>query len=398
MEEKERSKRGFWKGILLGAVGAFLLATGIYGKIYMEIYGNPFSEETNVLTNPAHVQKLKYLESLIDKYYLEEKDEEELAEGIYTGLLYGLQDPYSRYYTAEEYQEVSESTEGEYVGIGILMGKASQGGALVIECYPDGPCDLAGVLVGDVIVKINEQDVTDMKTSQIVQLVKNVADKQVILTIERENTEEPLVIPVEISDVELPTVTGKMLDSQTGYVAISEFKGVTPKQYENVVQDLKDQGMERMIVDLRDNPGGLLNSVCDVLSQILPKGRIVYTENKYGIQEEKLCDGENPLNMPLIVLVNGNSASASEVFAGAIQDYQVGTIVGTTTYGKGIVQTLKELSDGSAVKMTISKYFTPNGNDIHGVGIQPDVVIQEESSTEEIDEQLEKAKEILGEI
>ena len=171
----------------------------------------------------------------------------------------------------------------------------------------------------------------------------------------------------------IQTVSHEMLSGDTGYIRISEFSEVTSDQYKKAFADLKEQGMKKLVVDLRDNPGGLLTAVCGVLRQILPKGLIVYTEDKNGKREEETCDGKNELDMPLAVLVNGNSASASEIFAGAVKDYGIGTIVGTTTYGKGVVQTIQPLTDGSAVKITIAKYFTPKGNDINKKGITPDV-------------------------
>ena len=189
---------------------------------------------------------------------------------------------------------------------------------------------------------------------------------------------------------------------KTGYIRISEFTGVTPEQYEKAFSNLKDQGMEELVIDLRNNPGGLLTSVCDVLNNILPEGLIVYTEDKYGNRQEEYSDGKNPLDMPLAVLVNEGSASASEIFAGAVQDYGIGTIVGTTTYGKGVVQAVHQLEDGSAVKLTVSNYYTPKGNSINEVGIQPDVevkldteLLNKEEISHEEDNQLQEALEIL---
>ena len=228
-------------------------------------------------------------------------------------------------------------------------------------------------------------------------MIKDNEDKDVVLTVQRkgEDTQE---ITVKVSNVELPSVFGEMLDENTGYIQITEFKGVTVEQYEEVFADLKEQGMERLVVDLRDNPGGLLNVVCDILRDILPEGLIVYTEDKNGNRSEETCDGKNPLDMPLAVLVNGNSASASEIFAGAVKDYGLGTIVGTTTYGKGVVQSIRQLSDGSAVKLTIANYYTPKGNSINKTGIRPDVEVElspellnQEEITHEEDNQLQAA-------
>lgn len=340
---------------------------------------------------------------MIDEYYLWDKNEDQLKEGIYTGLIYGLGDPYSRYYTAEEYQEENAATQGEYVGIGVVIQKSRKGGMQIVECYEGGPGELAGLKAGDRIREINGVDVTDRETREAVELIKSAEGSAVKLTIYRENTAETLEISVPVTDVELPSVFYEMLDSVTGYLRITEFKGVTVQQYKAAFADLESQGMEQMIVDLRNNPGGLLDSVCDILREILPEGLIVYTEDKKGSREEEFCEGNHPLNMPLAVLVNENSASASEIFAGAVQDYGIGTIVGTTTFGKGIVQSIRKLSDGSAVKLTVSDYYTPKGNSIHKVGIQPDVEVeldqellyQAEISHEE-DNQLQAARKILS--
>ena len=242
-----------------------------------------------------------------------------------------------------------------------------------MQLYEGGPGEQAGLKTGDVIKAVDGTDVTEKETSDIASMVRDSDKDFVTLTIQREDEEKTQNIKVEIRDVEIQTVSHEMLVGDTGYIRISEFSEVTSDQYKKAFADLKDQGMKKLVVDLRDNPGGLLTAVCGVLLQILPEGLIVYTEDKNGKREEETCDGKNELTMPLAVLVNGNSASASEIFAGAVKDYGIGTIVGTTTYGKGVVQTIQPLTDGSAVKITIAKYFTPKGNDINKKGITPDV-------------------------
>ena len=223
-----------------------------------------------------------------------------------------------------------------------------------------------------------------------------------ILTIQREGEKNTKEVKVSVTGVEIPSVSSEMLEENIGYIKISKFTGVTYEQYHAAFEKLKEQGAKQLIVDLRNNPGGLMTAVCDVLREILPEGLIVYTEDKYGNRVEETCDGKSPLNMPLVVLVNEGSASASEIFAGAVQDHKVGTIVGTTTYGKGIVQTVRQLSDGSAVKLTVSKYYTPNGNNIHEVGIQPDVEVELSDDVTDLsqveqsqDNQLQKALEVV---
>ena len=355
-----------------------------------------------VLSDTSHVQKIEYLEKLIDQEYLGEVDNDEMAEGVYAGLVYGLGDVYSRYYTADEYAQETASTDGAYAGIGVSIQKNKNGGVQIAECYEGGPGADAGLQTGDVITAINDTDVTDMELSDVVSLIRENKDKTIVLTVFRENEEKSREISVDVTDVELPSVFGEMLDKKTGYIQITQFTGVTPQQYKDMFTELKDKGMERLVIDLRDNPGGLLTSVCDILREILPEGLIVYTEDKYGNREEETCDGKHQLDMPLAVLVNENSASASEIFAGAVQDHGVGTIVGTTTYGKGVVQELRQLSDGSAVKLTVSNYYTPNGNSINKVGIKPDVevklasvLLNKDEITHEEDNQLQKALNVI---
>lgn len=387
--------RQFWKG---AAVGGAAVVIAMAGR-FVSIYG-----VDTVLTNREYAEKLRTLEKIIDTNYLEEKDKDALAEGMYAGLLYGLNDPYSCYYTAEEYEKQNTETEGSYVGIGVAMKKNPDGGVKIAECYEGGSAYAAGIKVNDIISSIDGKDITDWEMEDVADYIKNREADAVSLTVHRENVEEALDISVKIADVELPSVYGEMLDKKTGYIEITEFKGVTFEQYKETFERLKEQGMERLVIDLRDNPGGLLTSVCDVLGWILPEGLIVYTEDKYGNKMEETCDGKHPLDMPLAVLVNEGSASASEIFAGAVQDYEVGTIVGTTTFGKGVVQALYPMSDGSAVKLTVSKYYTPKGKNIHGEGISPDIKVKlnpelfnQTELTREEDNQLQAAVQSLEE-
>ena len=356
----------FKKGIAVG-VAVTLVVTGTGFAGYQKI----MFPKGSALSDTKTVQKLNYLESLINEEYLEEKEEDSLREGLYAGLMSGLNDPYSIYYTAEQYKELNTSNEGSYVGIGAVLQKDKDGGAKIVQLYEGGSGEQAGLKKGDVLKAIDGEDVTEKETSDIASMIRESDKDSVSLTIQRD--EETKKIKVEIRDVEIQTVSHEMLDDETGYIRISEFSEVTSNQYKKAFEDLQDKGMKKLVVDLRDNPGGLLTAVCDVLRQILPEGLIVYTEDKNGKKEEEKCDGKSELAMPLAVLVNGGSASASEIFAGAVKDYGIGTIVGTTTYGKGVVQTIQPLSDGSAVKITIAKYFTPKGNDINKKGIAPDV-------------------------
>ena len=383
------------KGVATGVVLTIAAGGGIRAV--------QFYHSGEILSDMSFTQKIKYLENMIDQEYLGDINTDDLEEGVYSGLVYGLGDVYSRYYTKEQYEQENATTEGSYVGIGVSMQANDAGGVQIVDCYKGSTAEEAGLKSGDVITAINGEDITDAELSDVVSIIKENKNKEIVLTVQRQG-EDTQEITVKVSDVELPSVFGEMLDDNIGYIQITEFKGVTTEQYEEVFADLKDQGMKKLVIDLRDNPGGLLNIVCDILRDILPEGLIVYTEDKNGNRSEETCDGKNPLDMPLAVLVNGNSASASEIFAGAVKDYEIGTIVGTTTYGKGVVQSIRQLSDGSAVKLTVANYYTPKGNSINKTGIKPDVEVELDSElvnkdeiTHDEDNQLQEALKVLKE-
>lgn len=380
----------FFKGFLLGLLLMALVSAG--GFYAYTTAGH--SQTGGTLTNPENLDKISYLESLIDMYYLNDVNTQDLQEGMYAGMIDGLGDPYSRYYTIEEYGALNEETQGRYEGIGVVMQQSKEGVVTLARCYEDAPGAKAGLQAGDVLCQVNGKDVAGMDLTTVAKAIKDPEVNPVHLTIAREGEKDYLELDVVKEEIQVPVVSHKMLDDQIGYLAIYEFTDVTLDQYQKARADLEKQGMQRMIIDLRDNPGGLLTSVCDILNTILPKGLIVYTEDKYGKREEELCDGKTPIDIPLAVLVNGSSASASEIFAGAVKDHGVGTIVGTTTYGKGVVQTVKDLGDGSALKLTISNYYTPNGVNINGVGIEPDEKV-EPTENEKEDRQLQRAVEVL---
>ena len=365
-----------------------------------------------VLSNKDHavnqesVQKAKAIESLIDKYYLDEIDNAELESYLYKGLMAGLGDPYSTYYTAEEYKELTEDTEGVYRGIGVTMQKDPSSGAVtVVKCFEGAPGAEAGLQPQDQLVKVNGEDITDKELSEVVKMIKTSKSDTVTLTILREGESDYREIEVKLDNVEAPMVEHEMLDDKIGYITINQFAETTASQYESALEDLNNQGMERLIVDVRNNPGGLLTSVCDVLDSMLPEELLVYTEDKNGKKSEYNATGDDQFDKPMVVLVNGNSASAAEIFSGALQDYKVAKLVGTTTFGKGIVQQIFNLSDGSAVKMTISKYYTPSGRCIHGTGLEPDVEVDlpdelknQVSIDKSEDTQLQKAIETVKEM
>ena len=389
----------FRKGFILGIVCTLIIGGGGL-KIYDVVQSN---ERNQGAVTDSFVQKAKYIEETVKESYTGDIDDEQMEEYMYKGMMASLGDPYSAYYTSEEYEELTTETTGSYEGIGVVMQQdVNTGEVKVVRCYEGAPGEKAGLLPEDVLVEVNGESVSGMELSEVVDKVKSSPDQVAHLTIAREGESEYLEIDVHLEEVNIPVVQSEMLEDNIGYIALYEFTEQTEPQYMEAFEALKDQGMERLIIDVRNNPGGLLTSVCDILEDILPEGLIVYTEDKNGEREEYTCDGENELDIPLAVLVNGNSASASEIFAGAIQDYSKGTIVGTTTFGKGIVQSLIPFNDGSAIKTTTAKYYTPSGKCIHGTGIQPDVEVelsegleQETSISHEEDNQLQKAIEVV---
>lgn len=427
MEEQERKSilddKNFIKGLFAGVLLVLLSLSAVLfwyrwklNKRLEELKSSRQEAQTEMAGNPELLldsdrigAKLGELEQLINLYYLDEIDNLEVEDGIYTGLVDALDDPYSVYYDEESLSAMEESTNGEYAGIGAMMSQNPDTMEVqVVQCYDGTPSKEAGMLAGDVMISLNGEDITGLELSSIVAKIKDGETTPVTIGLLRDG--EELELEVKRRVVEIPTVEWEMLEDGIGYLRILEFDLVTVSQFEEAMRELEAANMEKLIVDVRDNPGGVLQTVCEILDQILPEGLIVYTEDKYGHREEYRSDAANVFEKPLVVLVNENSASASEVFSGAIKDYGVGTLVGTKTFGKGIVQRLFNLSDGTGLKLTVSKYYTPNGNDIHEKGIEPDVeVVMKEYDTEtlqqiteenwkEYDNQLEKAVEVLKEI
>jgi carboxyl-terminal processing protease len=393
-EKKQKNWGLFVLGLVIGLLVALIITSVIYKK--------NVSLSDDSLVDSRVLKKIESLESTIhDRFYLSEVTDEELEEGIYRGLLEALDDPYSEYYTAEELTALMDQTEGVYYGIGAYVGLDSETSLPKISGTIEGaPAEEAGLRPDDLIYKIDDESTYGLSLTDAVALIKGPEGTEVTLTIIREGESDYLEISIPRRKVESPTVEFEMLEDNIAYIQITEFDDVTVDQFADALATAKGSGMEGLILDLRGNPGGSLSAVVDIAGMMLPEGLVVYTEDKEGNRSEYRSDGTHELQVPLVVLVDGNSASASEILAGAIQDYELGTLVGTTTFGKGIVQQIIALDDGSAIKLTISSYFTPNGRNIHGTGIEPDVVCEFDGETyysteDHYDNQLEKAKEVL---
>lgn len=339
--------------------------------------GNKVDEDGATTSDEDFLDKANYLKTIIDTYFWEDTNDEELYEGMYKGLLDSLGDPYSCYYTKEEYGELVESVEGVYCGIGALVSQnASTKVITIVRPFVNGPAYKAGMLPGDILTHIEGEDVSDWSVDLAVKRMKGEQGTEVDLTVWRASESRYVDMTVVRDLIEVETVTYEMLDDEIGYIYIMEFDEITFQQFETALNALKDQGMKGLVVDIRDNPGGLLTTVCDMLDLFLDEGLIVYTMDKYEDREEIKATEGSIGELPMAVLINGNSASASEIFSGALQDYELATIVGTQSFGKGIVQSIIPLWDGSAVKLTVSTYYTPLGRCIHGEGVTPDVVVE----------------------
>ncbi len=416
--KKTQDKNGkfFWGGLFTGLIMSLLVVSSVYVVNRIQyahksgqtvgLHTREESQEntdgesvTGEAVNEDTVAKMKVIENVIDTYfYKEDVDKDAMVDGIFKGMVESLGDPYSEYYSKEELESLYQDSLGVYYGVGAYVSlDTTTGLAKVSGIIADSPAEEADLRAEDIIYKVDDVDVTGMTLQETVSLIKGDENTTVKLTLIRDGKE----IEKEVTrrKVESPTVKFEMLDDGMAYIQITEFDTVTVDQFTEAMAMARGNDMKGLILDLRSNPGGNLSSVVSIAKQMLPKGLIVYTEDRDGNREEYSCDGSKELDVPMVVLVNGNSASASEILAGAIKDYGIGTLVGTTTFGKGIVQRPIELSDGSAVKLTISSYYTPNGINIHGIGIEPDVECEFDSeryySDEAYDNQLEKAKEVL---
>ncbi len=404
MNEREENSKSFWKGLVTGLGVALLIAALAVtaSKVIrtFQMVGIIPSGAKESVTNSQTIEKLSVLEDTIQKYFWKDVTEEELEEGVYKGILESLEDPYSVYYTPEELLDLQQQTEGIYYGIGAYISQSTEAGYVQIsKVMKNTPAEESGLMQGDYIYMVNGEDMFEKDSTYVVSKIKGEEGTKVMITVLRETESEPLEIEVERRKIESPTVEYQMFDNGMAYIQIVEFDLVTTSQFETAYKQAKQDGMKGLLIDLRSNPGGNLSTVCDIARMLLPKGLIVYTEDKYGERVEYSCDGSQQIEVPLVVLTDGYSASASEILAGAVKDYGIGTLVGTTTYGKGIVQKVISLTDGSAVKLTVSTYYTPNGNNIHEKGVSPDVEVpfDAEQYVAGVDNQLEKAKEILAE-
>ena len=423
-------KNKFWKGVLIGAlVTAFagLIVIGMAAGIWVVgkgVMGNQTVGISDGRATPSEVsldidrisQKMELIQGIISENYLFEEDPEMVEDGIFMGMMAGLGDPYSTYYTEEDFQELMEnSIEGEYCGIGAMISQnRTTGLCTIVKVFEGSPALEAGMQPGDIIYKVGETMVASESLDVLVNnYIKGEEGTPVKITVYRADKDEYVDLTVKRRKIEVPTVEHRMMDGNIGYIAVSEFDIITVEQFEAAVDELQKNGMEGLIIDLRSNPGGVLDGAVKMADYLLPddiskydkgegKTLIVYTADKNEKGDVYTASDKHELDLPMVILINGDSASASEVFTGAMKDYDRATVVGTTSYGKGIVQNLIPLGDGSAIKITTAHYYTPSGFDLHGKGIEPDVAVEldEKLKTQAVvkpeeDNQIQKAVEVL---
>lgn len=418
LEENQQTvkKSGFGRGLIFGVIAGLSIAilAGVVllnvfyhkGFVHIGVNGEIYVQDTATTEDEgigSEVEaKLNAMDSLMDLFYMEDVDTDTAKEMIYKAYLASYGDKYTVYYTPDECKNLLESTTGKFEGIGAVCRKNDDGTVEIMDAYEDAPAYAAGLRNGDIITTVDGTDITGLDLTSTVALIKG--DKGTSVHLDAIRDETAFSVDVVRDEIHTQTVKYEMRENQIGYLSISEFDDVTTQQYKDALQALEDAGMQGLVIDLRDNPGGVLDTVVKMLDYTLPDGLIVYTENKSGKRTEYKGTDGHELDIPIAVLVNGNSASASEIFAGAMQDYDKGEIIGTQTFGKGIVQSILPFNDGSAIKITVSRYFTPRGTCIHGEGITPDVEVEldEELKTKltiekSEDNQLQKAIENVKE-
>lgn len=414
MEENNGFSRGIVTGILITMV-IFLAATGLFlangvitvGKgetTKVENYDSASNSDTKNEFLTKVNKKITTIMSLMDNYYLDDYEEDEMIDGLLYGMLASVGDPYTGYYNEESYSSLMESSEGVYYGIGVVVSQNPETQEVyVVNPYDDCPGAEAGMLPGDIIFSIEDTPVTGMDLNEVVAMIRGAEGTTVEIAVVHANATEESVLTVERRKIEVQTVEYEVLENNIGYIQITQFDEITTEQFKTGMDALIQQGIEGLIVDLRDNPGGSLETVLEILDMVLPKGIYTYLVDKNDKRENYKGTHDADYDYPMVVLVNENSASASELFTGAVKDFDKATIVGTTTFGKGIVQQVFSLMDGTGIKVTMAKYYTPSGVCIHETGITPDVEIDLDEGeyastvTFEEDEQLKEGIKTLTE-
>lgn len=381
------------KSFVKGAAMGFVLSTTILFGITV------FADKYDFID-----KKIEVIEKTLDEYYIGELDKEDMEEGIYKGLVSSVGDPYTTYYTKEEFEKLMEKTSGVYAGIGVqMMIDQTDNSILVTDVFPGSPAEKAGMLPKDKIIGAEGQDLTGDDFNEAPKIIKGKPGSKVTVTVFRPATNETLDLEMVRENVIYPSVEQEMLTDEISYIKVREFEELTYDQFKEALNASEKAKAKGLIIDLRDNTGGLLDITEKMVDELIPKGVIVSTKDKNGKVKATYSD-DDYLDIPIVLVVNEKSASASEVLSGALKDHDRAVLVGKRTFGKGIVQTIMPLTDGSAIKITTSQYFTPSGICIQGEGIEPDyevdlapeLMIKAKLEYNE-DTQLQKAVEVLTE-
>lgn len=396
-----KNKKSFFKGALTGALAVLLIMSMVSCGIKLPGTSKTSKKSSSTsnseeLLDDSTKTKLELLEQLVDESYSGDIDMDDLQEGLYRGYIDGLGDKYSVYYDEDETKALMQSTSGEFGGIGALFSQDKDTKVITfLKVYEGSGAEEAGFKVDDILYKVDGKDISGEDLSEVVSKIRGDEGTTVELTVLRGDDGEEYTATVTRKIVQTDTVYHEMKEGKIGYIQVTEFDDVTTDQYKEALEDLEKQGMKGLVVDLRNNPGGNVDTVTDMLDLMLPEGTTLSIKDKQGKESVYESDDEHQFTKPLVVLVNENSASASEIFSGAIQTFGTGEVVGTTTYGKGVVQQIFDLKDGTSVKLTIAEYLIAGQFGINGKGVTPDVEVQYEKDAQnpDRDNQLEKALE-----
>lgn len=407
-----KKKKGF-RALAMGVALTLIIGVSVYAGNRLTAFGilpitsvSAVQSSLEKVNDTENFKKVLEIREMLYRWYDGEIDDSKLAEGAIKGMVSSLGDQYTYYMNGKEFSDFKEKSQGNYMGIGIQVA-AKDGKIVVISPIQGGPAEKAGIKTGDIILKVNGEPVSGNELDKAVSMMKGTTKENIKLTLYREGKGE-FDVDVMRDVIKTVNVKSEMIDGDIGYIEVLAFDEGTAKDFEAQLKALEDKGMKGLILDLRGNPGGFMKECVDLVSNFVPKDKvIVSTIDKYGNKEESVSKGGIAQGMPLVVLIDGGTASASEIVAGAIRDYDLGTLVGTTSFGKGIVQVVLDKigqeKDGTALKVTISKYYTPNGENIHKKGIGPDVTVEypkelkEKTYSRSTDPQFEKALEIIQE-
>lgn len=393
------NKKNIYRTIMLVIVTVFvtILFTIVGFTNYLKKDGNIRFLISSMEADNLETEILK-IRAVIDEYYLNDIDEQKLIDGALKGYVEALGDKYTEYLVGEEWTEMETNTLGHYVGIGVYIAADTENNQIVIISPMVGsPAEEAGILSGDIITKVNDIEYTGEQIDIAAETMKGEEGTSVKLEIKRDN--KTLTFNVERKEVRMNAVTSKKLENNIGYISIPSFDEGTATDFKNNAKKLKEEGVTKFIIDVRDNTGGIVSEALEIAESIVPKDKtLMITIDKDNNREEEKSQEDNFITEDIVLLVNGNSASSTEILAAALKDNERAKLVGTNTYGKGVMQQILKLEDGNALKITTEEFLTPNGNKINGVGILPDEIVK--LTTDElgnvIDTQLKKAIEILS--